>query len=170
VQGANRLGGNALAETQVFGKRAGEAAGQGEKRVKKIDPAQLAEIRARTVGFLSGTTNPARVRKELQKMMWQDAGIFRDETKLRHALATAEQLLTAPIRAASPAGIAECCIVQNMCLTATLICRSALIRPESRGANMRVDLAQEWDAEHSPYSHTYISKNRKGIARHGVAA
>ena len=170
VQGANRLGGNALAETQVFGKRAGEAAGQGEKRVKKIDPAQLAEIRARTVGFLSGTTNPARVRKELQKMMWQDAGIFRNEAGLRHALATAEQLLAAPIRAASPAGIAECCIVQNMCLTATLICRSALIRPESRGANMRVDLAQEWDAEHSPYRHTYISKHREGIARHGVAA
>ena len=35
VQGANRLGGNALAETQVFGKRAGEFAGQKEKRVKK---------------------------------------------------------------------------------------------------------------------------------------
>ena len=170
VQGANRLGGNALAETQVFGKRAGEAAGQGERRVKKIDPAQLAEIRARTEGFLSGTKNPAHVRKELQKPMWQDAGIFRDEAGLKRALATAEHLLTAPIRAASPAGIAECCIVQNMCLTAALICRSALARPESRGANMRVDLAQEWDAEHSPYGHTYISKHRQGISRHGVPA
>ena len=168
VQGANRLGGNALAETQVFGKRAGEAAGQSEKRVKKIDPTQLAEIRARAEGFLAGTENPARVRKELQTTMWQDAGIFRNETGLRRALATAEKLLSAPVRAATPAGIAECCIVRNMCLTATLICRSALLRPESRGANMRVDLAQEWDAEHSPYGHTYISKHREGIARHGV--
>ncbi|MFY9749612.1 MAG: FAD-binding protein, partial [Methanoregula sp.] len=41
VQGANRLGGNALAETQVFGKRAGEFAGQKEKWVKRIDPAQV---------------------------------------------------------------------------------------------------------------------------------
>jgi fumarate reductase (CoM/CoB) subunit A len=57
-----------------------------------------------------------------------------------------------------------------MCLTASLICRSALIRPESRGAHMRVDLSQEWDAMHSPYGHTYISKNREGIEKHGVPA
>ncbi|MCX6687672.1 MAG: FAD-binding protein, partial [Methanoregula sp.] len=34
VHGANRLGGNALADTQVFGKRAGESAGRSEKRIK----------------------------------------------------------------------------------------------------------------------------------------
>jgi len=170
VQGANRLGGNALAETQVFGKRAGEAAGQSRKRTKKIDPAQLAGIRARIDGFLSGTENPARVRKKLQQAMWQGAGIFRDEAGLKGARATAEQLLSSPLRAVSPEGVAECCIVQNMCQTALLICRSALIRPESRGADMRVDLAQEWDAEHSPFGHTYISKHREGIVKHGVKA
>ena len=35
VHGANRLGGNALADTQVFGRRAGEAAGMSEKRIEK---------------------------------------------------------------------------------------------------------------------------------------
>ena len=41
VHGANRLGGNALADTQVFGKRAGEAAGKAGKRRKNIDREQV---------------------------------------------------------------------------------------------------------------------------------
>ena len=102
VQGANRLGGNALAETQVFGKRAGEFAGQKEKRVKRIDPAQVSQVQARIESFFCGTENPARVRKELQCAMWQGAGIFRDEPGLKDALATAERLLRAPIQAISP--------------------------------------------------------------------
>ena len=71
VQGANRLGGNALADTQVFGKRAGEFAARAEKRVKKIDPAQIAKTEERLERFLSGTENPANVREELQHAMWR---------------------------------------------------------------------------------------------------
>ena len=41
VHGANRLGGNALAETQVFGKRAGEAAGKAAVHGRNHDPAQV---------------------------------------------------------------------------------------------------------------------------------
>ncbi len=170
VQGANRLGGNALAETQVFGKRAGAFAGQNEKRTKRIDPAQVSRVQACISSFFSGNENPAQVRKELQCAMWQGAGIFRDEAGLRGALAVAERLLQAPLRAVSSSGPAECCIVRNMCLTSVLICRSALIRPESRGADMRLDLVQDWDAKHSPYGHTYISKDREGIIKHEAPA
>jgi fumarate reductase (CoM/CoB) subunit A len=170
VQGANRLGGNALAETQVFGKRAGEFAGQERKRAKKINPVQVANVQKCIDDFFSGSENPARVKKELQGAMWQGAGIFRDEAGLRRALATAEHLLQAPLKAVGPSGPAECCIIRNMCLTSILICRSALIRPESRGADMRVDIMQDWDAEHSPFGHTYISKDREGIIRHGATA
>ncbi len=38
VHGANRLGGNALAETQVFGKRAGEGAGKAAAHARHHDP------------------------------------------------------------------------------------------------------------------------------------
>ncbi len=170
VQGANRLGGNALADTQVFGKRAGEFAARAERRAKKIDPTQIAKTEERLNRFLSGTENPANVREELQHAMWRGAGIFRDEAGLKEALAVASRLLQAPIRAASQRNLADCCIVENMCLTASLICRSALIRPESRGAHMRTDIAQEWDAAHSPYGHTFIAKNREGIEKRKVTA
>jgi len=170
VQGANRLGGNALADTQVFGKRAGEFAARAEKRVKKIDPAQIAKTEERLDLFLAGTENPANVREELQHAMWKGAGIFRDEAGLKEALAVASRLMQAPIKAASERNLADCCIAENMCLTATLICRSALIRPESRGAHMRTDIPQEWDAAHSPYGHTFIAKNREGIEKRKVTA
>ncbi len=170
VQGANRLGGNALADTQVFGKRAGEFAARAEKRVKKIDPAQIAKQEERLDRFLAGTENPAVVRTELQQAMWRGAGIFRDEAGLKNALAVASRLMQAPIKAVSTKNLADCCIVENMCLTASLICRSALIRPESRGAHMRVDIPQDYDAAHSPYGHTYISRNRMGIVKHGAVA
>ena len=163
VQGANRLGGNALAETQVFGKRAGEAAGKAAPRKKTVDQRQVAAQQNRLDRFLGGTMNPAQVRKRLQLAMWEGAGIFRNAGDLETALATAKQLAGARLKAASARNLAECCIVENMCLTASLICRAALLRTESRGAHVRTDVTQTHDAEHSPFGHTYLSPARQGI-------
>ena len=170
VQGANRLGGNALADTQVFGRRAGESAGNAEKRVKKTDAAQLECVHQKLDGFLAGNENPARIRTELQLAMWQGAGIFRDAAGLEKTLQTVRRLSSAKIRAGTSRNLAECCIVGNMCLTASLICRSALNRPESRGAHMRIDIPPAWDAQHSPFGHTYISRERDGIEKREVPA
>jgi fumarate reductase (CoM/CoB) subunit A len=163
VHGANRLGGNALADTQVFGKRAGEAAGKAGRRRKNVDKEQVGAQLERLTGFCAGNTNPALVKKDLQLAMWQGAGIFRNAGDLEETLATANQLAAVHLRAASDQNLAECCIVQNMCCTASLVCRSALIRPESRGAHVRTDITQTHDAEHSPFGHTYISLSREGI-------
>jgi fumarate reductase (CoM/CoB) subunit A len=38
-----------------------------------------------------------------------------------------------------------------------LIARSALLRPENRGAHCRTDVVQTWDAQASPFGHTHIS-------------
>jgi len=170
VHGANRLGGNALAETQVYGKRAGEYAGSSEKRIKTIDPAHIKRQEQRLAAFLRGDANPAHVARELQRAMWNRAGIFRNPGDLKMALATATRLSAAALHAASARNLAECCTVQNMCLIASLVCRSALLRPESRGAHVRTDIVQDWDAQHSPFSHTFISQAREGIGkREGLA-
>jgi fumarate reductase (CoM/CoB) subunit A len=165
VHGANRLGGNALADTQVFGKRAGEAAGRTEKRIKRIDNHQIQALDDRLSRFLEGSVSPAIVAKDLQLAMWHGAGIFRNATGLRATLAKIKHLPSADIKAVSARNYPECCTIQNMCLTATLICKSALLRPESRGAHVRTDIRQSHDAQHSPFSHTYISQEREGIER-----
>jgi len=169
VHGANRLGGNALADTQVFGKRAGESAGRSKKWVKQIDALLIDTQQKRLMKFFDGTVNPSTVAKELQLAMWKGAGIFRNATDLQAALATCVRLSSSDLKAVSARSLAECCTVQNMCLTASLICKSALLRPESRGAHVRTDISQLHEPKSSPFSHTYISPVREGIER-GISA
>lgn len=157
VHGANRLGGNALADTQVFGKRAGEAAGKAPKRAKALDKNQVAAQEERLAAFYEGESSPTWAQEHLQRAMWDGAGIRRDATRLQTTQRVVEGLLAAPLRAASARNLIECCGTQNLCTTALLIIRSALLRPESRGAHYRTDVSQDWDAAHSPYGHTRIS-------------
>jgi fumarate reductase (CoM/CoB) subunit A len=163
VHGANRLGGNALADTQVFGKRAGESAGMAEKRSRCIDETQVEAQQARLDAFLDGNTNPFHVTRSLQTAMWEGAGIFRTAQDLEKTAGIINHLGTLSLRAATPENLVWCCTVQNMLLTASLVCRAALLRKESRGAHVRRDVTQAWDAQHSPYMHTYLAKDREGI-------
>ena len=165
VHGANRLGGNALADTQVYGKRAGEFAGKSEKRAKKVDPAQIRKQEQRLSALLNGNMNPAHVARELRLAMWKGAGIFRNAADLNATLATITRLSGYALKATTPRNLIECCTLQNMLCTASLVCRAALLRPESRGAHVRKDISQNWDAEHSPFSHTFLSQNREGIEK-----
>jgi fumarate reductase (CoM/CoB) subunit A len=167
VHGANRLGGNALADTQVFGKRAGEFAGKSKNRIKNVDEDQVVQKLEYLDTFMKGCENPAGVKKQLQLAMWKGAGIFRNAPDLNETLKVINNLSLAKIRAESFQNLAECCIVHNMCLTSSLICRSALIRQESRGAHVRVDIPQTYDAQHSPFKHSFISYQRNGIERNG---
>ncbi len=165
VHGANRLGGNALADTQVFGKRAGEFAGKTGERIKKVNENQIKQVQDILDSFHNGSENPAQIRTKLQKTMWQGAGIFRNAKDLNKTLEIVHELSLVPLKAESPRNIAECCIVRNMCLTASLICRSALIRTESRGAHVRVDIPQTYEARHSPFLHTFCSLSRQGMEK-----
>ncbi len=169
VHGANRLGGNSLAETQVFGKRAGEAAGKAPSLGTRIDSRQFDGYRRRIEEFRNGTVNPATVVKKLQQAMWEGAGISRNVQDLERTLVDVEKLGKKKLLAHSPQNRAECFTVQNMCLVASLVIRSALLRGESRGAHLRTDVFQSWDAANSPYGHTYISQNRAGIEERKVS-
>jgi fumarate reductase (CoM/CoB) subunit A len=170
IHGANRLGGNALADTQVFGKRAGEFAGKSEKRIKKVNNDQINRKQEDLDAFMKGIVNPAEIRTHLQLAMWKGAGIFRNASDLTRTLETINTLSLALLKADSARNFAECCTIRNMCLTSSLICRSALIRTESRGAHVRVDVPQRHDARRSPFHHTFISSSRKGIEEIGSPA
>jgi fumarate reductase (CoM/CoB) subunit A len=167
VHGANRLGGNSLAETQVFGKRAGEVAGRAPSRGQRPEQRQLDLIERRLEGFLSGMVNPVMVERKLQLAMWKGAGIFRTGPELTQTLTEVEKLGRKKLHALSKLNLAECMTVQHLCTTALLVVKSALLRKESRGAHVRTDITQIHDTANSPYGHTYISQNRSGIETKG---
>ena len=165
VHGANRLGGNALADTQVFGKRAGEAAGRSRKRVKRVHRGEVAAQEERLSAFGNGSVLPTTVGRSLQTAMWEGAGIFRTAKDLEKTLEVISHLSSLPLRAAAKWNLAECCIVQNMLMTASLVVGGAMLRKESRGAQLRLDVTQAWDAQGSPYGHTWQNLSGSGIEK-----
>ncbi len=168
VHGANRLGGNALADTQVFGKRAGEFAGKTQEQSGRVDPARVDGVLRMLDAFFEGAVSPADVKKDLKLTMWNQAGIFRSAPDLRTALGHIRRLADRRLFAASAANLLDCCTVRNMCTTASLIVRCALLRPENRGAHVRRDAEVATDPATSPFGHTYVSLAREGIERREV--
>lgn len=165
VHGANRLGGNALAETQVFGRRAGASAGKEASRELDIPDEQIASAIQMFERFMSGDVLPEIVKSQLQQTMWNGAGIFRDRLALEETKAILNRLALIPLKATSPAELAECTTVRNMIDTAGLIVSAALQRNESRGAHVRTDITQDWNAEHSPFGHTVLTRIGISIER-----
>jgi fumarate reductase (CoM/CoB) subunit A len=163
VHGANRLGGNALAETQVFGQRAGHFAGLEPIRERILPDSALEPVISQLERYLQGNTAPHEVRTRLQKVMWSGAGIFRNRKELEQTLKEINSLETCSLLASVPTQLDECCTVRNMLTTARLIVTSALIREESRGAHVRTDISQDWDPASSPFGHTRVSLQGNSI-------
>ena len=163
VHGANRLGGNALAETQVFGRRAGISAGKCEKTTKNIDNQQIKAAEEKLDLFYKGTAKSAEVRRSMKTIMWNNVGIYRNELDLRVAERGIEKLQNTQLKISSPRELSDAVITENMLLVAHLVIEGALLRRESRGAHTRTDVKQTWTNADSPYGHTFFVKGKSGI-------
>ena len=91
VHGANRLGGNALPETQVFGAKAGEMAAKwaGEHDYMDWNPQEIEDEVKRVESlfeFKTDPINPSRLKKNLQSIMWSHVGPEREERTLKEAI------------------------------------------------------------------------------------
>lgn len=165
VHGANRLGGNSLADTQVFGKRAGESAGNVAKSERTVDQNQILAQKERFEKFLNGEHSVADIKNALKKTMWENAGIFRTKDELSQALSDIEKLKQMKPKAVSMSNIADCCVLEDMLTVAELVVKGALMREESRGAHVRKDIVTETTPDKSLLGHTYQSVKRAGIER-----
>ena len=148
VHGANRLGGNSLVETLVFGRRAGEAAAaysqalQVQLRTKRVIDAAHDELDRLT---REGEELARPLQRSLRNTMWENCGVVRDEPRLRRGMErlaeiedAAEQVDVRP----SSEGYKDLALVLDLrsslaAAEATLRC--ALERRESRGAQQRSD-------------------------------
>ena len=150
VHGANRLGGNALADTQVFGRRAGLAAAlnceiaEFEYNLKDIE---LEENRIKYI-IKEGSIKPEQMKKDIQKLMWEKVSIVRNEENLKEALKTLlemkENLDNLDVKDTKQynTSLITALEVINMVEIAILIVKSAILRRESRGAHFREDFPE----------------------------
>ncbi|ULA65743.1 MAG: Succinate dehydrogenase flavoprotein subunit [Nitrospira sp.] len=157
VHGANRLGGNSLLETIVFGRRAGTRAGEYVGAVGHEVPAghHLAEERDRVERLLSqrGAERAWQVRQALGEALSMNLGIFRT----RESMAAAEHKVrdlrqrAAAVTVQDKGRVFNTDLIQALelqCLVelAETIVVGALAREESRGAHYRSDFPTRNDA------------------------
>jgi succinate dehydrogenase / fumarate reductase flavoprotein subunit len=151
VHGANRLGGNSLLETVVFGKIAGENAKYYAQSVDFEDPRiieKAVEGEKKKVSALLGRQNGEaffKIRDELKTLMDEKAGIFRDEQQLTSALEKLRELKQRScnmyVRNKSNffnQELVNALELEGMLDIAEIICTGALLRKESRGSHFRL--------------------------------
>ncbi len=150
VDGANRVGGNALTNIVVFGLAAGRrAAGHaGEKRV-----AEEAVSASARPSFGSDGPSPASLRSELHTLCDEGLGPVRSAKKLGETLAGLADLgrRAATARVRSRSDLLLALELDSAVATATYVARSALTRTESRGAHFRDDYPgadESWSERH----------------------
>jgi succinate dehydrogenase / fumarate reductase flavoprotein subunit len=149
VHGANRLGGNSLAETVAFGTVAGEAIAERAPEPGDLPDSAVETQVEPTLASLSeladndGTHEVKAVFEELQSLMWEHAGLLRDEESLREGLARladvrerATDLAAGPLTSESFEFAVD---IEFMLIAAETVLRGALERDESRGAHYRTD-------------------------------
>ena len=139
VHGANRLASNSLLEGLVFGARAASA-------MREAGAAASSDVEAAPRFAASPPEGAARLFKQLQQRMWQDAGLLRDATGLLAMQHELERLRTIP--AAERASLE----LANLHAVAELIVLSALAREESRGAHYRNDFPARDDPHFAKHS------------------
>jgi succinate dehydrogenase / fumarate reductase flavoprotein subunit len=148
LHGANRLGGNSLAEIVVFGKRAGEAAAA-HSRVGET------QVRARVAirqahddldGLLREGDALARpLQRALRDTLWECCGVVRTEQRLRQGLERIAELRAAAADVdvrPSAEGYQDLALALDLrasLVTAEATLRGAIARRESRGAHQRAD-------------------------------
>jgi succinate dehydrogenase/fumarate reductase flavoprotein subunit len=153
IHGANRLGGNSLLDTVVFGKISGGEAARLAKElgeIKKAEPSRLGSNVNNRKEFDDGifiVKEPIKFRDEIQELMKHNGGIIREEIKLRNGL---KRILELTKEFYSEDNILkefkiddEIIVLTSEVKSSLVVCeaiiRSALMRQESRGAHYRSD-------------------------------
>ncbi len=153
VHGANRLGGNALADTQVFGKIAGVSASKAAETTDlKTNDEQVKKEASRIEGLIKkGSIKPQEFKNNIKNLMWEKVAIVREEKTLNEALSELLEMkkdfanLDVSDKKQYNTDLVTALEVINMVEICILTVKSAILRRESRGAHFRSDFPQTKD-------------------------
>ena len=170
AHGSNRLGGNGVANSTVYGGVAGDTMGADIRRMGVLrDPDEdvlSAEIE-RAMHPLS--RNPGLVqplRRKLQEVMWEDVGVIRTQTGMERGLKRIAEISAQLMEA----GVASDTLAYNLtwhdwlnmrslCDVSEVIAHAGIARENSRGAHYRQDHPEAGDLDASYFT---VARNKGG--------
>ncbi len=171
VHGANRLGGNGVANSTVFGAIAGDAIAGGMPDGGGFRDPDEAAIEAAMGECRKPLSQPPGdlegIRDRLSEIMWEDAGIVRDAASLDRAqgnLAALESDLDG-------IGVADDDLamnltwhdwmnLKNLILVSRAITAAAQAREDSRGAHWRADHPETGDLKTSAFTRVRLKEEQ----------
>jgi fumarate reductase flavoprotein subunit len=152
VHGANRLGGNGVAESTVFGGIAGDVMADWVvgRALPQISPSTVEAAVAATTAPLERSEGESLygLQARLRQVMWEHVGLIRSGEGLKLALTDIEDIArrldAVAVRGGGAYNLAwqDWLNLDNQATAAWLIARSALERTESRGSHYRRDFPE----------------------------
>jgi fumarate reductase flavoprotein subunit len=180
VHGANRLGGNGVANSTVFGGLAGAAMAAQIDRAGSLpdtDPAALEMVTERAFAPLEKPRGDLEgIRRALHDVMWNEVGILRTGEGLERGRATLESLQ----KDLATIGVADTdrrynltwmdrLNLENLVLVSRAICAAAAARTDSRGAHFREDFPHASDLGSSRYTEVRLRDGQMSVDTRPVA-
>jgi fumarate reductase flavoprotein subunit len=163
VHGANRLGGNGVANSTVFGGIAGDAMAPwvgAHGAFLDPDEGALSQAVLRCRAPLARQPGDlGALRERLYEVMWNDAGIIRDAAGLARAQDALAELEAELDRTGVDGSTAAFNLawhdwlnLENLILVSRAICCAAVAREETRGAHFRADFPRTGELADSRYT------------------
>ena len=183
VHGANRLGGNGVANSTVYGGIAGDVMAawvRTERTLREPDRASIEAARERCErpmrarAATHGTIEA--LREKLYATMWEKVGIIRDAPGLQAALAELRAIDTeldayalADSSRAFNLSWHDWMNMKNLVATSRVIAQAALQRNDSRGAHFRADFPESGPLEQSAFTSARLNGGALEITMKPVA-
>ncbi|MBL8385904.1 MAG: FAD-binding protein [Burkholderiales bacterium] len=179
VHGANRLGGNGVANSTVFGGIAGDSMAawvKAEGVLRAPDEAVIERaVAAAEAPFARSGGDLEAIRERLHDVMWNDVGILRNAAGLARGAAELAEL----DRLLDAAGVADgerafnltwhdWLNLRNLVTVSRVITQAAIAREDSRGAHYREDFPETGALETSDYTVARLAEGTVRISREPV--